>query len=204
MTNRTAISLLVVLLLAAVTLAGCASSSGTLPADTAPEPAPSAAPSAAEPGTADAEAAEGEDLEAEGFGEEDLLTEESAEMEVQTLEQEVESGRAAMRTVYFPFDSFALSDVAMSAIEANATWLRQHPKVRVTVAGHCDERGTFEYNIELGAKRARAVRDHLISLGVDASRVETISYGEERPAVEGSTERAWSQNRRAEFELSAP
>ena len=97
----------------------------------------------------------------------------------------------------------AFSDVALSALESNADWLKLNPDARVIIEGHCDDRGTTEYNLELGARRAKSVRDHLGRLGVDTSMLETISYGEERPASEGSGESAWSQNRRAEFRLES-
>jgi peptidoglycan-associated lipoprotein len=176
-----------------------------MPGDSETAPAP-AAPAAEEAEGADegAETEADETLEAEGFGEPGLTAEGTEEMEVQTLEQEIEAGREALHTVFFAFDSYALSDVSLNLLSENARWLKQHPKLDVVVEGHCDERGTFEYNLELGAKRARAVRDHLIELGVSADRIETISYGEERPAVEGTGERVWSQNRRAEFTLRKP
>ncbi|MBP7147145.1 MAG: peptidoglycan-associated lipoprotein Pal [Acidobacteria bacterium] len=110
-----------------------------------------------------------------------------------------ETGVSALRTVYFDYDSFDLSSDAMGVLEENARWLRAHTGTRVVLEGHCDERGTTEYNLDLGAKRARAVRDHLVRLGVAAAQLDTISYGEERPAETGGNEAAWSKNRRVEF-----
>ena len=86
---------------------------------------------------------------------------------------------------------------------ANAEWLKKWPTVKIQIEGHCDERGSNKYNMALGDKRANAARDYLVSLGIDASRVTTISYGEERPFVEGHDEAAWSQNRRGHFVVTA-
>ncbi len=99
--------------------------------------------------------------------------------------------------VFFDFDKSDLKPEARRTIERWSSWLKQYSTVTVTVEGHCDERGTREYNLALGARRATAAKNFLVSLGVDAKRVATISYGKERPAVLGSNEAAWSQNRRA-------
>lgn len=107
----------------------------------------------------------------------------------------------ALVTVYFETDKSELTSDARRILAANAAWLRGHPDFGVLVAGHCDERNTEEYNLALGERRAEAVRRYLASLGVGDGRIETISYGEERPAAQGHTESAWSQNRRAEFEV---
>ncbi|MGC6484477.1 MAG: peptidoglycan-associated lipoprotein Pal [Candidatus Puniceispirillales bacterium] len=99
--------------------------------------------------------------------------------------------------VLFDYDSSALSGDAKSTLAAQAAFLKQNPSVRITVEGHCDERGTREYNLALGERRASAARDYLVAQGVDAARIRTISYGKERPAVIGSNNTAWAQNRRA-------
>ncbi len=101
-------------------------------------------------------------------------------------------------TVYFAFDSSTLRPESQAVVSQQATWLQQNPSVTVTVAGHADERGTREYNLALGDRRANAVRSYLIGLGIEPSRVRTISYGEERPVATGSNEQAWAQNRRAQ------
>ncbi len=98
--------------------------------------------------------------------------------------------------VLFGYDQHDLSADARSTIEKQAAWLKQYPNVNVTVEGHCDERGTREYNLALGEKRAMAVKNYLVSNGVEPGRLQTISYGKERPAVTGSDESAWAQNRR--------
>lgn len=101
--------------------------------------------------------------------------------------------------VFFGYDRSDLTPQAQQTIEALAAWLGQYPQVTVTVEGHADERGTRDYNLALGERRATAVRDYLIALGTNANRLSTISYGKERPAVLGSNEDAWAQNRRGVF-----
>lgn len=104
-----------------------------------------------------------------------------------------------LRTVYFGYDSFTLDDGARAALDANAKLLRDNATLNVSVDGHCDERGTVEYNQALGQKRAEAVQQYLVDAGIPASRFRVISYGKERPADEGHDEGAWSRNRRVEF-----
>lgn len=98
--------------------------------------------------------------------------------------------------VYFGYDQSDLTSEGRMMVEKQAQWLKQYASVNIMVEGHADERGTREYNLALGEKRAMTVRNYLIALGVDAGRIQTISYGKERPAVMGSDESAWSQNRR--------
>ncbi|MFQ5775222.1 MAG: peptidoglycan-associated lipoprotein Pal [Kiloniellaceae bacterium] len=101
--------------------------------------------------------------------------------------------------VFFDFDKSNLKPEARATIEAVAVWMNNYPATTITIEGHCDERGTREYNLALGERRANAVYDYLLALGIDANRLSTISYGKERPAVLGSNEEAWAQNRRAVF-----
>lgn len=98
--------------------------------------------------------------------------------------------------VFFAFDRSDLSAEARVTLERQAAWLQQYPNRRIVVEGHADERGTREYNLGLGERRANSVRQYLVALGVDAGRLTTVSYGKERPAVLGSNEAAWAQNRR--------
>ena len=98
--------------------------------------------------------------------------------------------------VFFAYDKFDVSPEARQTLERQADWLKRYPNVTVTVEGHCDERGTREYNLALGERRATSLKNYLLARGVDANRVSTISYGKERPAVLGSTEASWAQNRR--------
>ncbi len=99
--------------------------------------------------------------------------------------------------VYYGFDSAELTPEDQATLDAQAAWLKQYGSVNVVIEGHCDERGTREYNLALGQKRADAAKSYLVAAGVDASRLETISYGKERPEVTGSNEEAWAKNRRA-------
>jgi len=99
--------------------------------------------------------------------------------------------------VFFALDSSTLSEEAQHTLDRQGAWLKQYPNVNVTVEGHCDERGTREYNLALGERRAAAAKKYLAGIGIAANRISTISYGKERPAVIGSDESAWSQNRRA-------
>jgi peptidoglycan-associated lipoprotein len=98
--------------------------------------------------------------------------------------------------VFFDTDQYDVRADQEATVRAWAEWLRAHPGSTVLIEGHCDERGTREYNLGLGARRATSVKNMLVSLGIASNRVRTISYGKERPAVAGSTEDAWSQNRR--------
>jgi peptidoglycan-associated lipoprotein len=99
-------------------------------------------------------------------------------------------------TVHFDYDKYSIMDTDKTTLQRQAAWLGKYPSVRVAVEGHADERGTREYNLALGARRANAVREYLVSLGVSAARVETVSYGKERPMCSESTESCWAQNRR--------
>lgn len=99
--------------------------------------------------------------------------------------------------VYFDFDSAVLSPLATETLDRQGAWLQQFPNLTVTVEGHADERGTREYNLAIGDRRATAVKNYLAALGVDSRRVLTISYGEERPADAGNNDSAWANNRRA-------
>jgi len=99
--------------------------------------------------------------------------------------------------VFFELDRSELSQEARQTLDRQAAWLKQYPAVRVTLEGHCDERGTREYNMALGARRANAARAYLVALGIQSGRIQTVSYGAERPAVLGTGEAVWTQNRRA-------
>ncbi len=109
--------------------------------------------------------------------------------------------QGVLQTIYFAFDSSELSEAARRTLQQNSEWLQAHQDLNVVVEGHCDERGTIEYNLALGERRASAVRDYLTSLGLARGRMRVITYGEERPVDRGHTESAWSQNRRAAFVL---
>ncbi len=103
--------------------------------------------------------------------------------------------------IFFEFDSASLSDEAESILKAKAEWMRRNPSLLIVIEGHCDNRGTTEYNLALGERRAESVKGFMIDLGIAETRIRTISYGEERPLARGDDERAWAQNRRAHFEF---
>ena len=106
---------------------------------------------------------------------------------------------SGLRSVPFEYDQHLLTDAAREILAANAAILKTNSKIRVLLAGYCDERGSDQYNIALGERRAEAVRNYLSSLGINESRLETVSYGEEKPLDPGHDERAWVKNRRVEF-----
>ena len=108
-----------------------------------------------------------------------------------------------LETIHFEYDSATLSDDALKILKQNAVYLKAHDELQARVAGYCDERGTVEYNLALGQKRARSVREYYIRLGVPGADLATISYGKESPTCSESTEDCWSQNRRAETSVRA-
>lgn len=113
----------------------------------------------------------------------------------------VEAGRAekALKDAYYAFDSYELSPEARKTLQENADWIKANKGPVITIEGHCDERGTVEYNLALGERRAEAAKSYLVSLGVNADRLKTISYGKSLPVDQGHTEEAWAKNRRAHF-----
>jgi peptidoglycan-associated lipoprotein len=111
--------------------------------------------------------------------------------------------RSRLETIYFAFDRAEIQDQFRPILTASADWLKRNPNARVQIEGHCDERGSVQYNLALGERRAESAKRYLESLGVEGSRLSTISYGEERPAVAGDNEEAHSRNRRAEFVVTA-
>ena len=100
-------------------------------------------------------------------------------------------------TIYFDTDRYDIDSADAAALSKQAQWLMQYPSKRITIEGHCDERGTREYNLALGERRANSAKNHLVSMGIDPARVTTVSYGKERPIALGSDESAWARNRRA-------
>jgi peptidoglycan-associated lipoprotein len=104
-----------------------------------------------------------------------------------------------LKEIYFDFDGYDLTADARRTLKANSDWLKNNPSVRVEIEGHCDERGTAEYNLALGAKRAYAAKDYMVSLGIPAERLSTISYGEEVPVCREHNEECWQKNRRDRF-----
>jgi peptidoglycan-associated lipoprotein len=111
--------------------------------------------------------------------------------------------QSPFQPVFLEYDSFEVSQAGQTALGGNATLLRKFPTWVVTIEGHCDERGTAEYNLALGEKRAIAAKNYLVSLGIPADRLRVVSYGKEFPFDPGHTEGAWSKNRRAHFVITA-
>jgi peptidoglycan-associated lipoprotein len=104
-----------------------------------------------------------------------------------------------LKDIHFAFDSYELDEPSRSMLRDNGNWLKDHPQAKVEIEGHCDERGTVEYNLALGAKRARAAKEYMGALGVAAERLNTISYGEELPICHEHDESCWQKNRRVHF-----
>ena len=125
------------------------------------------------------------------------LQEERARQEA--LAREAALKKAQLETVYFSYDQWSIREDQKSALLKNADWLKANPQIRVRLEGNCDQRGTAEYNLALGQKRADAVKSFLEGLGISRNRLETISYGFERPAERGQNEAAFAKNRRVEF-----
>ncbi len=130
----------------------------------------------------------------------------AAEAEAQRLAEEARQKELAKardaflnENVHFEFDRSDLTPEAVAVLKKKASWLSYNPKTMVMIEGHCDERGTNEYNLALGERRAQSARDFLVNMGVAASRLSIITYGEERPLALGHDEEAWAQNRRAQF-----
>ncbi|MBW2091739.1 MAG: peptidoglycan-associated lipoprotein Pal [Deltaproteobacteria bacterium] len=131
-----------------------------------------------------------------------------AEREAKLKKQQEERAKAAEyaqralflnQHVHFDFDKYDIKPNAEVVLKAKADYLKKHPKIFIEIQGHCDERGTLDYNLALGDRRANAAAKYLISLGISKDRIETISYGEERPLNPGHNEDAWAENRRAQF-----
>jgi peptidoglycan-associated lipoprotein len=120
--------------------------------------------------------------------------------DVEQLNRAVQD-RGLIRDAFFGYDEAALGGDAQAALSTSANWLNQNANYNVLIEGHCDERGTEQYNLALGDRRSAIARDYLITLGVDAGRIRTVSYGEERPFDDAHSETAWAKNRRAHLVL---
>lgn len=127
---------------------------------------------------------------------------EPAELRDATIAPEASGVEFDSENIRFAFDSSVLSDQARQILNRNAEYLSTNPTVTVTVEGHCDERGTNDYNMALGERRARSVKDFFVSMGIGADRLNTVSYGEERPIAPGRDEVSWTKNRRAQLVLN--
>jgi peptidoglycan-associated lipoprotein len=135
--------------------------------------------------------------ESGGFGPEGAAADPG--MQSGTGSSGTEAGAAALRSIYFDYDQDVLRESARADLRHNAQILNSNPGMQVEIQGHCDERGSDEYNLALGMRRAETAKRYLIDLGVSGARLSTTSLGEERPAVSGHSEAAWSKNRRDEF-----
>ena len=124
-------------------------------------------------------------------------------LDIASLSLEELNERGVLADIHFGYDSAALSAEARETLERNAAWLSRYPGVRILIEGHCDERGTVEYNLALGEGRARAAQDYLARLGIAADRMQIISYGKEFPIDPGHDESAWRRNRRGHLEIVA-
>ncbi len=175
------------LLLVGLIISGCAKQPATTAATAAPAPAP--APRAAAPGPAPTAAAPAESGAA--------ATAAPASTARPSLKEF--TAVAALKDVFFEFDKYDIRAEDAKTLDANATWLKANAENLVLIEGHCDERGTNEYNLALGERRAKAAMNYLVSQGVQANRITIISYGEERPLCNEKNESCWSKNRRAHF-----
>jgi peptidoglycan-associated lipoprotein len=178
--------LLVGLLIAAlmVLVVGC-------PKKLKPEPAQTTAPGVGE------KAGPATDVPSETGFQDTAETPSSLDEQDETLRKL--NAQKVLGTVYFEFNKSDLSSEALEQLRKNAQWLKTNAKYRVRIEGNCDDRGTVEYNLALGDRRASAAKSYLVKAGIDASRIETISYGEEHPVDSGHNEDAWAKNRRDDF-----
>ncbi len=186
MANRLTITLFGFMLIAFLPSMGCSPAASTKPEVSSTS---SAAPK---------ESAAGKLGQGKGIGE--SATPPSSSLEAQRKgETTATPASSPLKEVYFDFDKYDLRQDARETLKANSDWLKANSAARVEIEGHCDERGTSEYNLALGAKRAQAAKDYLVTLGVSADRLSTISYGEELPVCKEHTEECWQQNRRDRF-----
>jgi peptidoglycan-associated lipoprotein len=183
--NKTSILRLVLLvILAAVLAAGCAKK----PAPPMEEEAPAVTKMP--------------EQEVSGVQEQGMTEAEIREREAQERAAAEAAARAALpelQRIFFDFDQYVLTPEARDILADNAAYIKANPGIKVRIEGHCDERGSDEYNLALGERRAQAAQKYLVSLGIDPNRLDIISYGEEKPLDSGNDEAAWAKNRRAEF-----
>ena len=147
-----------------------------------------------------AEKAKQEEIARQRAMEEARMREEAQRMEEMRMKTAAQN-RFVNENIHFEFDSSVLLSDAQEILKWKAEWLRNNPDAQVIVEGHCDERGTNEYNLALGERRAMSAKSYLVDLGIAGSRLTTISYGEERPIDPGHNEEAWAKNRRAHFTI---
>ncbi len=185
MTTRVSIRNLALLAACLVLAASCKKK----PPTTTPEAAPPPPAAPEQPSTAPAPPAPA----APASGGDDVSS-----ADLQTL-----NSRGYLKDSFFDFDKYDLREDARTALAADAQWLKRYSSIQVLVEGHCDSRGTEEYNLSLGQKRAASVKDYLVSLGLDGGRINTVSYGKTRPFCTDESESCWQQNRRGHFVITA-
>ena len=136
-----------------------------------------------------------------GMKEEEITEEELARQQKVQIEKALKEEMAKFENedIHFDFDKYYIRPDAAEILKKKAQWLKEHPEVHLLIEGHCDERGTEEYNLALGERRANSAKEFLVSLGIDPKRISIISYGEERPVDPRSCEEAWAKNRRDHF-----
>src|ERR1700694_4135092 len=193
------VSLLLVIGLAAAVVAGACAKNP--PPPTTPQPnADSAA--AAERARQDSAAAAQAEAERRAREEAERVARQREADSLAALSRAGEEVRSVLATmIHFDYDKASIRPDDMVTLDQKVAILQANPNLRIRISGHCDERGSDEYNLALGNRRAQAAKQYLVSHGIDASRIETQSFGEERPLVDGHDETAWSQNRRDEFEI---
>ncbi len=130
-----------------------------------------------------------------------ITEEELARAERERLRREQEGMLGALNDINFDYDSYTINASEMPKINTAANYLKQNREIKIIAEGHCDERGTVEYNLALGQKRAEAVKAYLVKMGIDGNRIQTTSFGKEIPVDPGHTEDAWAKNRRAHFRI---
>lgn len=150
---------------------------------------------------AEGSSAAGGAMSAEELARQRAIEEERIRAEAAARQSEMARRKFINEDIYFDFNSSAITEHAQVALAEKADWLRANPSASALIEGHCDERGTNEYNLALGDRRANTVKTYLVTLGIPADRIRTISYGEEQPVNPAHTEEAWAKNRRAHFVL---
>ncbi|UFS71817.1 peptidoglycan-associated lipoprotein Pal [Geomonas sp. RF6] len=190
---------LVVLCCGALLMAGCAHKEQVKPSE--PVSTTQQPPAAQPPVEAPRQASPRETAPQQAPLPETRTDESTIRPEQRPVEQGAGSVQAELEKVYFDYDSSSLSQEARNTLSKSAQYLSRNSQVKVRVEGHCDERGSDEYNMALGERRAKAARDYLVNLGISSDRLSTISYGHEKPADPGHDEAAWAKNRRDEFTI---
>jgi peptidoglycan-associated lipoprotein len=178
-----------------VLLGGCKSSGKAKPAPELPQPRSTPVAEAAP--TADTTSVQQEPAVTTSQIGADSISSGELPADIETL-----NAKGYLKDVYFETDKAELRDDTREALAVNASWLKQHPTIKVLLEGHCDERNTAEYNLALGWRRANAARDYLVTMGVAGDHITVISYGEERPFALGHDEASWTQNRRVHFRIT--